>query len=521
VLLFTAVFDNNDAALQLGPGTQIRAEVIVSFGNAPAKGNSTTDVDINGNGTIDADEARVRSVASRLTLTVPNAIDASGSVALTDTIDDISATGDVTFSNVVFSLGATGGTVTADVTGGTRGGSITNCARLKSADQTVGVGGYSFAVADGVDLQACSAVDVSGTPPNCTPGAPGCGWRTGDMRTFPQGAYGDATSHGGTLLAANFGAQYGANSLLVGGAQTLRFTTASAVISYLPASGVPAALTGSLTNPLTSSSGEFGGQIVALQINADFSGAGVIAGARDLGSLYICSYAASPLVNGQTVDQFLVTANSLLGGGSASFGIGTANAVAAQINNAFVDGVPSTFAQENLVAGPCPANWSVGQMRTATQDGWDTGTAATLLATSFSSTYGAGVVIGGTFTTAFTNASAVFAYLPALGSPAAFNASLINPITTSAGSLGGQILALQLNSDFSALFNNDVSFGDLRICGFTTVPASSTMHSSTARRVPSRRQTSSRARGVVGRRATWKRTRRLPGVTAPAPLERP
>jgi len=112
-LLFSAEFDNNNAALQLTAGNQIRAEIIVSFGNAIANGNSTANVDINGNGAIDGDEARVRSVPSRLTMTVPAPVNGNGTVSLTDTIDDITATGDVTFTNATFNLGATSGTVTA------------------------------------------------------------------------------------------------------------------------------------------------------------------------------------------------------------------------------------------------------------------------------------------------------------------------------------------------------------------------------------------------------------------------
>jgi hypothetical protein len=174
------------------------------------------------------------------------------------------------------------------------------------------------------------------------------------MRTFTQNSYGDGTSTGGSVLSANFGNLYGATNLVVGGANTMRFTSSTAVITYLPASGIPASLSGSLTNPLSSSSGDLGGQVVALQLNVDFSGSGAISGVVDLGSLYICNYASTPTVNGQTVDQFLTTANWLLGGGSAPFGPGAATTIANLLNNAFVDGAPSTFAQNSLFAGPCP-----------------------------------------------------------------------------------------------------------------------------------------------------------------------
>ena len=46
----------------------------------------------------------------------------------------------------------------------------------------------------------------------------------------------------------------------------------------VPAGGTPAALTADLLNPATSSSGVFGGQVLALRLNVDFSAAGVTIG---------------------------------------------------------------------------------------------------------------------------------------------------------------------------------------------------------------------------------------------------
>lgn len=351
-LLFSAAFDNNNALLQLAPGTQIRAEVIVSFGNATQNGNSTPNVDINGNGTLDADEGRVRSVPSRLGLTVPAAVNGNSTVTLTDTIDDIEATGDVTFSNVVINLGATSGTVTANVVGGTDGGSITNCAHLTSADQNVGVGGFTFPIVDGVDLQSCSTVEVAGTPPTCTPGAPGCGWKSDEMETGTQALWGDGATSLGALLTATFDSTY-PGDLILGGTFTMRFTDSTSVFTYLPANGAAGGLTANVINPISTSSGELGGELTTLNLNVDYSSQ--LGNAVALGSLRICGLAALPAMNGQTVTQVLAIGNHLLGGGVATISPSQAAALARLINGAFVAGAPSTFAQSNLVAGNCPS----------------------------------------------------------------------------------------------------------------------------------------------------------------------
>ncbi|HEY5944304.1 MAG TPA: hypothetical protein VIV40_02385, partial [Kofleriaceae bacterium] len=152
-LLFTASYDNN--VLHLLPGTSTRVEMILSFGNAVQSPASKPNIDINGNGIIDPDEARVRSVPSRLGLTVPQETPSNETVVLTDALADITTTGTVTFSNAQFNLGTTTGTVTVTYDGGTDGGTITNCAHLTSETQTTICSGHSFPTVPGVDLTAC------------------------------------------------------------------------------------------------------------------------------------------------------------------------------------------------------------------------------------------------------------------------------------------------------------------------------------------------------------------------------
>ena len=109
-LLFSARFDNT--ILKLPVGQAVRAEVIVSFGHSTASKPSAANVDINGNGTIDVDEAWVRSVPARLGLTVPAQQSDNAALTINDVASNITSTGTVTFATPTFNLGATSGTVT-------------------------------------------------------------------------------------------------------------------------------------------------------------------------------------------------------------------------------------------------------------------------------------------------------------------------------------------------------------------------------------------------------------------------
>ncbi len=359
-LLFQAAFDNN--LLGIATGALVRAEVIVSFGNATRKGNSTPDVDINGNGTIDADEAYVRSVPARFTLAVPAPTVGTGDVMLTDTLDDLVTTGDVTFSNAHFDLSATTGTVTVTVDGGATGGTITNCAHLTSDGQTATSGGFTFPVADGIDLEACDTLTIG--PRSCTAGTAGCGWADGDVISYSQSVWGgtpSATNPAG-LLAANYGSVYSSTSGVfeVGipgtGGFSMVFTGVNALLAYLPVSGVSGALTSDLANPTSSSSGIFGGNVAALKLNVDFSDVGLTLGASGLrfGDLTLCNFPTQPALEGLTVRQYLGVVNTLLGGGSGPYPISDLSPLTGSLNSSFTAGGVAAFAQDHLVNGACP-----------------------------------------------------------------------------------------------------------------------------------------------------------------------
>jgi hypothetical protein len=142
--------------------------------------------------------------------------------------------------------------------------------------------------------------------------------------------------------------------LVVGGTNMIRLTDVTATLTYLPAPGAPGVLTATVIDPASTSAGEFGGEVVALKLNVDFSSR--FGNAVAFGDLRICKTSVAA-VNGQTVAQFLATANQILGGGGGPFGASTANVVASALNNAFLSGTPSSFAQANLfAAATCPTN---------------------------------------------------------------------------------------------------------------------------------------------------------------------
>jgi hypothetical protein len=355
-LLFVAELDNNE--LGLATGTTVRAEVIVSFGNSGQTGGGATasNIEINGNGTIDTDEDWVRSVPARFTLTVPAQANAGADPTLTDTLADITTTGTVTFSNATFNLGATSGTVTVSYNPGSSGGTITNCAHLEGAPSTVTIGGFTFPVANGTDLQACDTVAIGAH--TCTPGAPGCGWQDGDLVTHTQTAWGTPASTAANLLASRFFSVYSSTGFVeigIPGAAgfSAKFSSPTSIVTYLPSTGTPAALNADLVDPSSTASGSFGGEVLALTLNVDF--APYIGGSAGvaLSSLKLCDVTPTSL-NGTTVSSLLALANTSLGGGSSGYSISELLSLIVDVNAAFSGGSPSAWAQLHLFDGTCP-----------------------------------------------------------------------------------------------------------------------------------------------------------------------
>ncbi len=362
-LVYLANFNNS--LLGIPQGELTRLEVIVSFGNAGARGGSgavAKNIDINGNGVLDRDEANVRSVPSRITKAIPALEECNKTVTLTDPALDLSGT--ATAANIASTIGAgvavsASGTytVSADVDGGASGGQACNTAFLDGADDFMSVligyttvtnpdgttsqvpKYYTFPCCVGVHLKAESCVDV---------GAVVKGINLGDFTTFTQGGWG-AVPHGnnpGTVLANNFGVVYptGVEIGVAGAGYSIKFTSAAAITAFLPQGHTPNKLTADLVNPTSSSAGVFGGQVVALRLNVGFSAAGVTQGAGGaLGSLKLTATGTS--LDGLMVAQILAVAESALGGGAlpADYTIANLNALATNLNEAFDNGTVVTL----------------------------------------------------------------------------------------------------------------------------------------------------------------------------------
>ena len=181
-LFFSAKFDND--VLGLPDGQSLRTEVIVTFGNAGARGGSGAvgkSIDIDGDGIVNTtDEANVRSVPTRVTKNLPPLLICNDEVTLDDAL---SANGTAGFDNVggdTFPLTTDDGgtwTVTATVTGGAEGGTVTNTVTLSGESEEIvltyntgklDANGFpitaekSFICCEGADLEAESSVQVAG-----------------------------------------------------------------------------------------------------------------------------------------------------------------------------------------------------------------------------------------------------------------------------------------------------------------------------------------------------------------------
>ena len=95
-----------------------------------------------------------------------------------------------------------------------------------------------------------------------------------------------------------------------------------------------------------------GGEMVALQLNVDFSDANYLTGTAGIpfGDLVLTDLAFAEEFNGLTIRQFLAVANSILGGGANPTTDDELAALLVDVNGAFGGGAPTLWAQDHLVS---------------------------------------------------------------------------------------------------------------------------------------------------------------------------
>jgi hypothetical protein len=192
-------------------------------------------------------------------------------------------------------------------------------------------------------------------------------WHNGDLTTYTQGNWGGCVANcdpsfpdpGAVLLDGSFNTVYaGTGGVIVGSDSkfTMAFTDANSVLKYMPSIGQFAPLNGSVIDPLSTVSGAFGGEVLGLEFNVDFSDAGLLPGASGLrfGDLILTNFSTGPVVNqepfnGLTVRQFLGDVNILLSDGSTIFTIADLGTSLGDLNASFSNGNASAFAQAHLV----------------------------------------------------------------------------------------------------------------------------------------------------------------------------
>ncbi len=306
-------------------------------------------------------------------------------------------------------------------------------------------------------------------------------WQDGDFITHAQDVWGDFPigSNPSQLLQLHFNNVYAATSasLEVGipgsSGYSMLFTGATEVLTYLPAVGSIGQLTADVVNPNASNTGEFGGEVVALALNVDFSDAGVLQGNLGVpfGDLQIHSLSTTTGLNGSTIREFQEQANAMLGGASGLYGIVEIANLVESMNGSFGLGGVTNFARDHLRLPP----FVTGDFTTHTQASWGEapsgGNAAALLSANYSAVYAGtgGVFEVGTSgfignSAQFTGAGPLLSYLPASGADGPLGADYVNPTTTNAGGFGGEIAALKLNIDFAdegLLGTLGIAFGDL------------------------------------------------------------
>jgi hypothetical protein len=363
-LNYRATFDMN--ALSAGEGgapDHLRAEALVTFGNAGGRGGSGAsidNIDIDGDGSVTLDpvidsesgemigggERHVRTVPVRASLPVPAVEQCNPEVTLTDLLRKVSGT--VTWQ-------ITGGDIVPDGSPMTVTGTESHTLITKLTG-TVGSKVGNKATITGTESGCCEATDES-TPEvvvtiigctNCNQDPCPCGGvRDENGRcppcasgycTFSQGGY-QGGGVPGDIFQNNFAAQF-PSGMIVGDYNTAggnaapngaKFTATSggmtALTAYLAGGGPSGEYTNDYldANPI-GSGGALGKQLAALKLNVAFSGVMPIP-SGNLGNAMICAIPGNlsgvcPTAQKMTVNAFIALADDAIANGNLPIWLG-------------------------------------------------------------------------------------------------------------------------------------------------------------------------------------------------------
>jgi PEP-CTERM motif len=193
----------------------------------------------------------------------------------------------------------------------------------------------------------------------------------GEFATYDQNAWGNDPLDGppASILKARFfdlftaGAEFGYP--FPGGA-VMDFSSADAMLTFLPQSGAPATLNSNLTDPTSTSAGVFGGLVVALDLNIGFSDLGELEHPAGVpfGDLVLMGYTGTVAgLNGRTVRELYQIVDAALGGAFEPVSIVDLAGVTNAVNSSFGGGFASDYAQLHYespavtAAVPEPSTW--------------------------------------------------------------------------------------------------------------------------------------------------------------------
>ncbi|MEW6004452.1 MAG: SdrD B-like domain-containing protein [Stygiobacter sp.] len=153
--------------------------------------------------------------------------------------------------------------------------------------------------------------------------------------TFTQGGWGNKNGTPAKIRDAYFNTVF-PNGLTIGVNKTLKLTSSEKVKNFLPQGGTAGTFSQNYVDVTSTSAGVLAGQLVALKLNVEFSAAGKLGtNSTKLGDLQI----ASGPFSGKTVNEFLLLAETAIGGGSLNgFTLSQFNDAATAINENFDNG---------------------------------------------------------------------------------------------------------------------------------------------------------------------------------------